>query len=435
MEKFHTKPGKIIMAGLLVIGLFFGGLGTIAVYMPFSGAVVAPGTVVVSQNKKAVQHLEGGIVDEILIKDGDRVKRGDVLIRLRSMRIASTTDLLQGRIYTKTAEADRLRAQMVLKKNITWSQLLIQEKENNEEIRELLLREADLFETQKDSLESRIETQKARIKQLEELIIGAGEELKAEEEIIASLKGEIRSKEGLLKDKFIDETQILTLRRMLAQHGGARARLVQSIAESQEKIQEINFSIASLKNIYQETAGGEFSKATDEIFNLTEQLRPQQDAKERLNIQAPVSGIIVNLQIHSEEGGVVRPGETLLEIVPENAELIVESRLRQDQITKVHVGQQARVQLSAFNRITTPPVGGVVTHISADMITDQTPMGRASFYLVHATVNADELKAHDAYLSPGMPAVCYITTEKRTFFQYLLEPILLNFDQSLRESM
>ncbi len=434
MEKVHTKPGKIIAAGLVVIGVFFGGLGSIAVYMPFSGAVVAPGTVVVSQNRKAVQHLEGGIVEDILIKDGDYVNKGDVLIRLQSMRISSTKDLLQGRIHSKMAEADRLRTQMMRSRSIVWSEELIKEKDNSE-VAELLQREKDFFETQKTSLDSRVETQRARIKQLQEQIQGAREELKAENDIITSFEGEITSKEGLLKEKFIDETQIFTLRRMLSQHKGNKARLVQGIAESQEKIQEINFSIATLENNFQEAAAAQFSEATDEIFNLTEQLRPQQDAQERLSIRAPVSGIIVNLQIHSEEGGVVRPGETLLEIVPENADLVVEGRLRQDQITKVHLGQETRVQLSAFNRITTPPVGGVITHISADMVTDQTPMGRASFYLVHAKVNAAELKTHDAYLSPGMPAVCYISTEKRTFFQYLLEPILLNFDQSLRETL
>lgn len=434
MLKMHTRPWRIIAAGLLVIALFFGGIGTLAATMPLSGAVIAPGIVKVSEERKTVQHLEGGIVDEILIREGSRVKKGDILIRLKSSMVNATADLIQGRLLAKQAEAARLRAQAVMKDRIQWPSRLLEQRDRPD-IALILEKELDVFTTQQETLASTIAMQKTRIKQLNEKIAGAQEEYNAEEAIIASLEEELQAKKPLFEDGYLDKSQILGLQRMVAEHRGNKAAQRQIMAEAKEKIEEIKLSIVSTRNTYQEKAVTELSRVSDEIFELQERLKPQEDARERLDIRAPVAGTIVNLQIHSEEGGVIRPGQPILDIVPENAMLIIEGRLRQDKITQVHEGQPTRVQLSAFNRITTPPVQGELVYISADQITEETGQGPTSFYLVHVRVDPQELEKHNAYLSPGMPAVCFITTEKRTFLEYLVEPIVLNMDRSLRETL
>lgn len=430
---YQPKPAKIIVAGLFVILVFFGGLGGVAAYLPFSGAVIAPGIVKVSQEKKTVQHLEGGIVSQILVKEGDRVKQGDVLIKLKSSQVTSSVTLLKGRLASKMVEAERLEAQRDFKKRFTPPANL---PDDVADLDKKILAETKLFEKIRLSLESRISSLEARSRQIQEKIQGTQNELDSNQEIIRSFEEEIRAKAPLAAERYMDKAQLLTLKRQLAQQKGERGRLEQVVAESKVSIEDIKFSILSLENDYRQQAATELSRIKDEIFQISMQLSPQLDADERLSIRAPVTGIVINLAIHSEKGGVIRPSEPLLDIVPENADLIIESQLRQDKITQVYLDQKTKVQLGAFNRITTPPMEGFVSYISADSVTQRLPTGQVtSSYIIHVKVPKGELQKNKVWLSPGMPATCFIEMEKRTFLYYLMEPILLNIDNSLRETL
>ncbi|MBF0302090.1 MAG: HlyD family type I secretion periplasmic adaptor subunit [Desulfamplus sp.] len=430
---YQPKPSRIIIAGLFVILIFFGGLGGVAAYLPFSGAVIAPGIVKVSQEKKTVQHLEGGIVSKILVKEGDKVNKGDVLIKLKSSQVTSSVALLKGRLASKMIEAERLEAQRDFKKSFTPP---INLPDDVDDLDKKILAETKLFEKTKLSLESRISSLDTRARQIQEKIQGTQNELRSNQEIIRSFDEEIRAKAPLAAERYMDKAQLLTLKRQLAQQKGEQGRLEQVIAESKESIEEIKFSILSLENDYRQQAATELSRVKDEIFQISMQLSPQLDADERLSIRAPATGVVINLAIHSEDGGVIRPGEPLLDIVPENADLIIESQLRQDMITKVYLNQETKVQLAAFNRITTPPMMGIVSYISADSVEHRLPTGQVTTaYIIHVKVPKNELEKNEVWLSPGMPATCFIETEQRTFLQYLMEPIMLNFDQSLRETL
>ncbi len=426
--RYQVKPARVIMAGIFVILLFFGGLGGVAAYLPFSGAVIAPGVVKVSQEKKTVQHLEGGIVQQILVREGDQVSKGDVLIKLKSSQVASSVALLKGRLEAKQIEAARLEAQRDLRSSFTVPKGL--------ESRQWVNSEKNLFEKVRTSLKSRISSQKSRISQLKEKVKGTHREIEANAGIIHSLEEEIKAKAALMEGRYMDKAQVLTLKRQLAEQTGQKARLEQLIAEVGESIGEIKFSILSLENGYREEAAAQLNQVRDEIFQIRRQLAPQVDADERLSIRAPVDGVVLNMAIHSEEGGVIRPGEPILDIVPDDADLIIECTLRQDKITQVYLEQKTMVQLGAFNRITTPPIPGKVSYISADSVEQRLPGGQVSTaYILHISVSKKDLDDNDAWLSPGMPATCFVTTEKRTFLQYLIEPILLNLDQSLRETL
>ncbi len=434
MEKFHTKPGKIIFAGLLVIGLFFGGLGGISATMPFSGAIIAPGLVKVSDERKTVQHLEGGIVDKILVKEGDTVKKGQVLIRLKSSQADASVDILEGMLLSKMAQLDRLSAEKDMKKNIFWSEKLLKDKKKPETIK-LLQKEKEIFDSRLDAVFSKLDINKARIRQLEEKISGIHSELESRILIIDSIKEEIKIKEPLLKENYIDQSDLLQLKRQLYEHTSLVAAKKQLVAESREQIKVIELSSIDLKNSFREKAVAELGKVNESIFELREKLRPSMDARERLIIKAPVSGDVINLRIHSEQGGVIRSGEPILDIVPVAANLIIECKLRQDKITAVKEGQKTKIQLSAFNRITTPPLDGLVTYVSPDTIVENTPQGPIPSYIIHVKPMDGELEKKNAWLLSGMPAACFIETERRTFLHYLIEPIVLNIDRAARESL
>lgn len=428
----NTDPTRYIIAGLLVIVLFFGGLTAWSVFFPFQGAVIASGVVKVFGEKKMVQHLEGGLINKIFVKEGDRVSAGDVLIELTSSQVSANVDLLRGRLWAKQAEASRFKAEAGMKSEIAWSEEF-EKLKGNREISEIILTEERIFSSRRSDLQGKVELYNSQIKQLGNRIEGAKEELKSLEEIILNLEEDLKSKRPLVKDKYLGKTNVLELERALSEQKGRRGKLNQDIAQFHQMIQEFQLRIVDIENQYKETAVSALGQVTDTIFELQEQIKPQLDAKERLEIRAPISGTVINMQIHSEESGVVRPGMPLLEIVPEDLKMIIKVQVRPQDIVSVKEGQDTKVQLAAFQRNSTPPVKGKVTYVSPDLLTQQTAQGFISYYEAHVEVDKEDLAAKNAYLSPGMPVSCYITTEKRTVINYLLDPLLKNVDTALRE--
>jgi HlyD family type I secretion membrane fusion protein len=428
----RTKPTLYIAAGVAVMFIFFGGLAAWSAFFPFRGAVIASGSVKVSSERKTVQHLEGGIVDEILVQEGDVVDRGDVLIRLQSAQINAEVDLLQGRLWAKLAQRSRLYAETTMAEEIPWEDELL-ENTDKPEVESVMDKEGQIFQSRRKDLLGKIDLHRSQMEQIREKIQGAREELAAQREIITKLREELAAKESLLREKYIDKAQILELERMAAEHKGRAGRLKQTIAESRQKIEELKLQIVNLRNEYQEKSVTKLSEVNNTIYELREQLQAKLDTQRRLKITAPVAGEVLNLQAHSE-GGVIKSGQPILDIVPKDSELVVEARIRRQDITNVEVGQDVKVQLSAFNRRTTPPLPGEVTYVSADQLTQETGTGKQSFYIAHVHVQQDALQGSGAYLSPGMPAVCYIATEKRTIFEYLTDPIFEVMDKALRET-
>ncbi|MEA1968535.1 MAG: HlyD family type I secretion periplasmic adaptor subunit [Thermodesulfobacteriota bacterium] len=426
-----TNPTKFIIAGLLVIFFFFGGLGVWSVYFPFQGAVIAPGIVKVSGERKVVQHLEGGIIDEIFVKEGDKVEKNDILIRLKSTRVEANVDLLQGRLWAKMAVADRLHAETGMDVSISWANELLECKNKN--VLKIMEGEEKIFQSRRSDIKGKISLYHSQIKQLWNRIDGAKEEYNTQKDIIMNLEEELEVKKGLFQDKYMGKPEIMAMQRSHFEHKGRRGMLKQNIAEYMQKIEEFKLRIVDIENQYREKAITQLGEVKDIIFEIQEQIKPAVDTRHRLTVRAPMSGEIINMRVHSEESGVISAGMPLLDIVPANSILIIDARIRPQDITRVHKGQKTKVTLSAFNRDTTPPVPGIVTYISPDLISEQTPRGMTSYYVAHIEVTQKVLKENNAYLSPGMPAACYITTDTRSVISYLLEPLLINADRSMRE--
>lgn len=423
---------SIIRQGLIVIVLFFGVLGAWVVFGKISGAVVVPGTIKIDTERKTVQHLEGGIIDAIHVREGDEVVKGQTLITLRSAMVDSSVDMANKNLILFLAARNRYQAEKNLFQTISWEPELLDLVEKYGS-RDVLESEQKIFDARHASYKSQIDLLESQINQLTEQTIGLMEELNAEKTIIGTLTEELAAKSILVERRYLEKSQVLELERQLATHKGSHGRLRQAMAASEQEKNGLKLQKEGLTIGIIEQAASEINGLDSKILQTREQLHPLLDTKRRLAVTAPVSGRIVGLQVHSP-GGVVSPGQKLMDIVPEGSPLIAEVHIPVDKITEVHVGQEAQAQLDAFDRSTTPLIPAKVLHIAADRQEEQTSMGSVPFYLSHIQVFPESIDANDKiYLSPGMPVTIFITTGQQTILSYILEPLLRNWDRALRE--
>ncbi len=426
-----TESRKIIMAGLIIVGLFFGFGGAWVTFAEINGAVIANGEVRVDTERKTVQHLEGGIVREILVRNGDKVKQGQPLILLDGARVIAAVDQTQLQLTALEIKQSRLIAEQELGAQVNWPA-------NDGQVpqakfSELLAAEKKVFYSGRQSLENQIALINKQIDQLREQIQSIADRLVAEGQVSEALQEELDTKMVLYESQYIEKTQILGLQRALAEKRATQAQLRGSQAEMYEREAEFDLRIDMLKNDVRQKAVTSLSEVQQAVSDTQQRLLPLQDARQRLVVSAPVSGEVVALNVHSRDG-VVSPGQPLLDIVPEDSPLIIENHIKVSDINHVFLGQEADVQLLAFSTRTKPKVKGKVVYISADRIMQQTPYGEQPTYVVHVQLNKQELIDNDLYLTAGMPASVFIKTDPRTVLDYALEPLKENFDRALREN-
>ncbi|MEG1609689.1 MAG: HlyD family type I secretion periplasmic adaptor subunit [Bilophila sp.] len=424
-------PHRIIRQGLVVIFLFFGVLGMWATFSEISGAVVGQGKVKIETERKTIQHLEGGIVDEILVREGDTVRAGQPLLLLESIQVDASVDMLRKQLTALLASQARYTAEKDIKTAIVWSDELMSLVEQTRSD-DVIANEQKIFSSRRDALDGQVSLLKSQIGQLNAQISGSQEQLKAEEVILGTLEEELKAKRQLYAERYLEKSQILELERQLASHQGNRGRLRQAIAEARQKDAELRLRIEDARNRFVEDASNQLGRLDNEILQTRERIRPLKDAKRRLQVVAPVDGRVVGLKVHSK-GGVVRPGEPLLDIVPNDNPLIVEMQVPVNKVTEVFIGQEAQVQLDAFDIRITPLIKAKVSYISADRMEDRTNAGVMPYFMCYVEIDPKGLKDAKVYLSPGMPATVFITTKKKTVLYYMLEPLIKNWSLALRE--
>jgi HlyD family type I secretion membrane fusion protein len=424
-------PRRIIRHGLTIIVLFFGVLGIWSIFGEISGAVVAQGKVKIDTERKTVQHLEGGIVDSILVREGDTVTAGQTLIVMESIQVDASVDMLRKQLTGQMAAQARYTAEKDLKSAVVWPEdLLVLAKESKTE--DILDGELKIFSARQDALQGQISMLRSQISQIKTQISGLTEQSRAEDAIIRTLHEELEAKRQLFKERFLEKSQILELERMLATHQGSRGQLTQAIAEARQKNDEMQLRINDLTNRFVEDATNQLGRLDNEILQTKERLRPLHNAKMRLNVEAPVTGRVVELKVHSK-GGVLRPGDPIMDIVPTDNPLIVEVQVPVNKITDVFIGQDAQVQLDAFDIRITPMIKSKVTYISADRLEERTNMGLMPYYMCYVEIDQHDLEKANLYLSPGMPATVFITTKSTTILYYMLEPLIKNWNLALRD--
>lgn len=424
-------PNRIIRQGLLIVALFFGGLGAWAVFGHISGAVVAPGKIKIESERKTVQHLEGGIVDAILVREGEEVKEGQPLIILESVQVDASASMLQKQLVAQTAAQVRATAEKTLRETLTWPEDL-RRMAALSRCEDVLHNEQKIFQARGEALRGQISLLEAQSAQVDAQIAGYADQIKAETKIIATLHEELKAKRQLFAERYLEKSHILELERTLASHEGSRGSMRQSVAEARQRGAELRLRIEDAKNRFVEQATAEIGKLQNEMIQTRERIRPLKDAKNRLQVTAPVAGRVVDLKVHSK-GGVVKPGEPLMDIVPGDNPLIVETQVPVNKITEVHVGQDALVQLDAFDTRLVPHIAAKVSYISADRLEERTSAGAMPYYLCYVVIDPRSLEEERLYLAPGMPATVFITTKKRTVLYYMLEPLIKSWDRALRE--
>ena len=421
--------GPVIL-GLSIIFLFFGVFGAWAALAPLQSAAVAPGVVSVDSSRKTVQHLEGGIVGEILVGEGDVVTVNQVLIRLDEIQAQATRELLRGRMIAAGAQQARLIAERDGLERLAVPSWLQAEAEDPKAM-QVLAGQQTILEARRESLLGQVAILNQRIAQFDEEIRGLGGQIAAEDRQIALVAEEVKDLRRLVKKGLARRPRLLELERRAAEIDGSRSQNTARLARVRQQIGEAKLRIAELKTERDSEIAQELREVQSEILDLTERMRAASDVLARTEIRAPISGTVVGLQVHTT-GGVIAPRERLMDIVPSEDSLIVEARVNPIDIDVVRVGLPAQVRFQAFSQRSQVPAEGAVTSVSADSLLDD--RSGETYFLARIAL-AGNFREHlgDAELTPGMQADVIIVTGERTALQYLMKPLLQSFNRALRE--
>ncbi|MBD9447303.1 HlyD family type I secretion periplasmic adaptor subunit [Rhizobium sp. RHZ01] len=419
----------VTYAGVAIMALFFGVAGGWAALAPLDSAAVAGGVIKVAGDRKQVQHLEGGIIKELDATNGLIVKAGDVLVRLDSTQAKSQLDLIQSRIVTREALAARLRAERDDKSEVEFGPVLLENP--SAAAKEAIITQRDLFNAKHHNLKDEREILTQRRQQSEDEIAGLKNLIATEDKQIADIDKEANDLDVLLQKGLTTRERGLLLRRQQHEYEGERATNAASVARAKSAMAEIQMQILNLDTKRLNDAVDELSKTEAELSDLRQQERAARDVLARTNITAPVDGIVMDLKVHTT-GGVVKPGETLLTVVPLDEQLVVEAMVKPEDVETIAPGQTAHVNFPAFARYNLPPLDGVVDTLSADRLVEERT--GAPYFAATILINRSELtKLEGRKLLPGMTSEAMIRTGSRTVLEYLSEPITQNFRRSLRE--
>ena len=419
---------RLRRSGLLVIAGAATALGLWLALAPLSGAVIAAGVVKVESERKVVQHQEGGIVRSILVRVGDRVQAGQPLLMLADVQVDATLELLRLQIDAEEVRQARLNSERRLLPTLD---LAPEHRARSSEPRmaQLVQRELEFFKLRRAALDSQLALLQTQVQATQQEIAARSGQAGADAEALLLQREELTANESLVDQGFIARTRLLAMQRGVveadARSGSNRAEL----AQARQRVADTSLRALSLRNDYSQQAERELKDSTAKLFDLQQRLRPSQDAADRQTIVAPVAGEVVDLRV-STVGSVIGARERLMDIVPLNPELIVEARLRPEDVGHARVGAAADVRLTALQQRITPTVSGKLVYVSGDRLTD--PTTQAGYYTAHVRIGAQALRDVGP-LQAGMPAEVYLLTAPRTALTYWLEPLFGALHKGMRE--
>jgi HlyD family type I secretion membrane fusion protein len=426
------------IVGFLVLIVWACGFGSWAMMAPLASAVVASGSFVATGQNKQVQHLEGGIIRDVLVKEGDIVEPNQPLLRLDDTASTSKLHRLVLRRNRLLAIAARLQAEIGSSDKIQLPPGLLADSEDpsilaivEAQRTELAARRASLFNQE--------EVLRKEIAGLKESIVGYQSQVDASKAQLVLFQDEIHAKRNLIEQQLIRTSDYLALKRAEVGLTGQIGELMARVGDAKERISRSEQQIAQLRSTAVEKAIEELRTTEAELDDLREQILAAEDVVERTEVRAPVRGVVIKMNQHTQ-GGVIPPGGIILELLPINDELIIEARLNPTEITHVKAGQPALVRLSALNQRLTPMIQGNVVYVSADTVSDQgirriAESNRQDSFVVRVRLDHRDLhkKVENFQPTPGMPADVYIETGQRTFFTYLMRPIYDTLSRAFRE--
>ena len=409
-----------IISGIVIIGLMFGGMGSWAYYARITGAVIASGTVGVESRIKTVQHLSGGIISQILVREGDSVISGELLLRLDETVIRANLTVTSGELLDYRAQKQRLIAERDQTGSVNFGPELLNHPASDN-LQQILNNQLALFATRRNSLENEHLLLEQQAEQYGQVINGLKAQHEAKTEQSGLITEEIDSLLPLLKKHLIPKTRILVLRREKARIRGEAGQLIAEIAKTRSTIRETGLRALKSKVAFREKVLSELDQVQLKIIELQERYITLADQYKHLDIRAPQTGRIHKLSVHTL-GGVVTPGMEIVQIVPDQDRLIIEARVATNDIDQIYLNQNARIQFSAFDSRTTPQLDASIIRISADRLIDKTT--GTSYFAVDLALKTGQIERLTGnVLVSGMSADVFIRTVDRTVLHILLKPL------------
>jgi HlyD family secretion protein len=418
-----------LKTGLRVLIIGVGILGGWATFVPLSGAVIVPGALVVESEVKKIQHPAGGVVAQIPVRDGMNVRAGDLLLQLDETQLRANAQVLAQQLNQVRVRLARLMAE---RDGLDQPQMPheMASRPDDQDLGRLWASEVSLFKSRAAARRSAKQLLHSRVEQLGEQISGLDAQIKAKAAQHQLISGELEGVDSLYQKGLVPLTRKTSLQREAARLDGERGQVAAAIAEAKSKISEAELQDIRTDHDFRTEVMKDLREAQDKEAELIEKTTAAQDLLKRVDLRAPTNGIVHQLSVHTI-GGVITPGEVVMEIVPESDELQIEAKLPSQEIDHVHSGQRAYIRFSAFNQRTTPQLDGVVSYVSADLNRDrQKNSNAAPSYTVRVTLPSGERRRLGGLqLVSGMPVEVFLQTGSRTMMSYLLKPIT---DQLLR---
>jgi HlyD family secretion protein len=423
----HAFEGEL-KTGLRVLIVGVGIVGGWATLMPLSGAVIVPGTLVVESDVKKIQHPTGGVVANIPVRDGMHVHSGDLLLHLDETQLRANSQVLSQQLDQTRARLARLIAE---RDGLDQPQMPHEwaSRSGDDDVSRLWASEISLFNSRAATRRNAKELLHSHVGQLGEQISGLDAQVKSKVAQHELISGELEGVDGLYQKGLVPLTRKTSLQREAARLDGERGQVVAAIAEAKSKISEAELQAVRIDHDFRTEVMKDLREAQDKEAELVEKTIAARDLLRRVDLRAPTNGIVHQLSVHTI-GGVITPGEVVMEIVPETDELQIEARLPPQEVDHVHNGQRAYIRFSAFNQRTTPQLEGVVSYVSADLTHDRKSNSNAAYYTVRVTLPPGERRRLGGLeLVSGMPVEVFLQTGSRTMMSYLLKPVT---DQFLR---
>lgn len=412
---------------ILLAGTMLWGIGT-----TIAGAVVTPGMLEVEQNRQVVQHPDGGVVEAIYVKDGDQVTAGDVLIRLDGTNTRSELAIVEGQLFEFLARRARLEAERDGQSEVQITGELADLVKTDPEVAELVDGQIRLFDARSETLAKQTEQLGKRRGQMTSQIQGIDAQTAALTSQLELIDSELKDQQSLLDKGLAQQSRVLALQREQARLEGQVGELTASRAQAEGRITEIELEVLRLQAARREDANEQLRDAGARERELAERRRALKEKIQRLDIRAPVSGIVLGMVVTTPRS-VIRPADPVLFLIPQDRPLVIMAQVPPIHIDEVHVGQATELMFPAFSARTTPHLNGHVTMVSADALSDQRT--GQTYYRAEITLDPGEMdKLRDLQLLPGMPVEAFIKTDERTPLAYLLKPFTDYFNAAFRES-
>jgi HlyD family type I secretion membrane fusion protein len=422
---------KHVLFGTVAIVLGIGAFGAWAAVTEINGAVVAGGLIQVAERRQQIQHPFGGVVAEIPVRDGQRVKAGDTIIRLDDTELRAQSVLLTRAIFEAQARLDRLSAEVLTKESLAFRAGLLAQADASPDLKLILEDERNLFVTRRDGV---LQTTKQLIErkiQTEAIISGRERQLEANKVQLTLIDDELAGAESLLKKKLIEVTRVSALRREAARLLGSIGELEAGIAEARSSI--AGFEIEKLRYLsnWSEEAQGELRTLQPKEAESRERLSVIETQVKRLSLTAPMDGVVYGLKVFTV-GGVVPAGSEIAAIIPDDAKLVFTVRVDPTQVDRLVIGEKAVVRFPSFNAHTTPELEGELKYISADVLSD--PNSGVSYYIAEVVLVPGAIeKLGNKTLIPGMPVETFIQTGARSPLSFMIKPFTDYMDYAFRE--